>query len=149
MIQTTKYIWEKCKEYFIKSENTFVMKFIKKHWNLLLVGVLFVLTWLFLVLQPTKINLKDFKKHENELVEIMLHRVDARIQVAEKRIAGRDNDIKYLGLQIDSLNLELEKNKNVLEYQLYKLNEKQNNIKVGNYADASDSVLLNKLQSND
>jgi hypothetical protein len=124
-----------------------VLTFIKKHANLLLIGlcVLFLVLWL----SPKKdtISAKEYLKMHQDLARQVLHANETQIQYLEKVVEANNRLISNLNTSLDSIQAVNAKNDAALSYKINQLNNKKN-APLPTYTNTTDSVLLNRLQPN-
>lgn len=123
------------------------IEFIKNN-KISIIAILFTLAlWLYFGLQSPSVSEKDLVKHDEELVKLVMYKLNERIESAKKSIEQRDEYIKKLSISIDSLNLVMQSNRKALDIQMYNLNKLENELKIGDYSNASDSALLSRLRT--
>lgn len=124
-----------------------ILEFIKNN-KIPIIAILSTLAfWLYFGLQTPSVTQKDLIKHDEELVKLVMHKLNERIESTTQSIHKRDEYIKKLSMSIDSLNLVMQSNRKTLDIQIYNLNKLENELKIGDYNNASDSALLYRLRT--
>ena len=123
------------------------LTFIKKHANLLLIGLCALLLFLWLSPKKDAISAKEYLKLHQDLARQVLHANEAQIQYLEKVAESNNKLISNLNKSLDSIQAVNAKNDAILSYQIKQLNTKKN-APLPNYTNSTDSVLLNRLQPN-
>ena len=123
------------------------LTFIKKHANLLLIGLCVLFLFLWLIPKKDTISSKDYLKLHQDLARQVLHANETQIQYLEKVVESNNKLISDINKNLDSLQAVNAKNDAALAYQLKQLN-KIKYVPLPNYTNSTDSVLLNRLQPN-
>ena len=123
------------------------LTFIKKHANLLLIGLCVLFLFLWLIPKKDTISSKDYLKLHQDLARQVLHANETQIQYLEKVVESNNKLISDINKNLDSLQAVNAKNDAALAYQLKQLN-KIKYVPLPNYTNRTDSVLLNRLQPN-
>ena len=131
------------KKMFLKNALTFI----KKHANLILIGLCVLFLFLWLIPKKDTISSKDYLKLHQDLARQVLHANETQIQYLEKVVESNNKLISDINKNLDSLQAVNAKNDAALAYQLKQLN-KIKYVPLPNYTNSTDSVLLNRLQPN-
>ena len=131
------------KKMFLKNALTFI----KKHANLLLIGLCVLFLFLWLIPKKDTISSKDYLKLHQDLARQVLHANETQIQYLEKVVESNNKLISDINKNLDSLQAVNAKNDAALAYQLKQLN-KIKYVPLPNYTNSTDSVLLERLQPN-
>ena len=123
------------------------LTFIKKHANLLLIGLCVLFLFLWLIPKKDTISSKEYLKLHQDLARQVLHANETQIQYLEKVVESNNKLISDINKNLDSLQAVNAKNDAALAYQLKQLN-KIKYVPLPNYTNTTDSVLLNRLQPN-
>jgi len=123
------------------------LTFIKKHANLLLIGLCVLFLFLWLIPKKDTISSKDYLKLHQDLARQVLHANETQIQYLEKVVESNNKLISDINKNLDSLQVVNAKNDAALAYQLKQLN-KIKYVPLPNYTNSTDSVLLERLQPN-
>ena len=123
------------------------LTFIKKHANLLLIGLCVLFLFLWLIPKKDTISSKEYLKLHQDLARQVLHANETQIQYLEKVVESNNKLISDINKNLDSLQAVNAKNDAALAYQLKQLN-KIKYVPLPNYTNSTDSVLLNRLQPN-
>ena len=123
------------------------LTFIKKHANLLLIGLCVLFLFLWLIPKKDTISSKDYLKLHQDLARQVLHANETQIQYLEKVVESNNKLISDINKNLDSLQAVNAKNDAALAYQLKQLN-KIKYVPLPNYTNSTDSVLLERLQPN-
>jgi len=123
------------------------LTFIKKHANLLLIGL--CMLFLFLWLSPKKdaISAKEYLKMHQDLARQVLHANETQIQYLEKVVEANNRQLSTLNKSLDSVQAVNAKNDAILTNKINQLNTIKN-APLPTYTNSTDSVLLNRLQPN-
>jgi len=123
------------------------LNFIKKHANLLLIGL--CVLFLFLWLSPKKdaISAKEYLKLHQDLARQVLHANETQIQYLEKVVEANNRQLSTLNKSLDSIQAVNAKNDAILTNKINQLNTIKN-APLPTYTNTTDSVLLNRLQPN-
>ena len=123
------------------------LTFIKKHANLLLIGLCVLFLFLWLIPKKDTISSKEYLKLHQDLARQVLHANETQIQYLEKVVESNNKLISDINKNLDSLQAVNAKNDAALAYQLKQLN-KIKYVPLPNYTNSTDSVLLERLQPN-
>ena len=123
------------------------LTFIKKHANLILIGLCVLFLFLWLIPKKDTISSKDYLKLHQDLARQVLHANETQIQYLEKVVESNNKLISDINKNLDSLQVVNAKNDAALAYQLKQLN-KIKYVPLPNYTNSTDSVLLERLQPN-
>ena len=123
------------------------LTFIKKHANLLLIGLCVLFLFLWLSTPKSVISAKDYLKMHQDLARQVLHANETQIQYLEKVVESNNKLITNLNSSLDSIQAVNAKNDAILSYKINQINTKKN-APLPNYTNTTDSVLLNRLQPN-
>jgi hypothetical protein len=124
-----------------------IITFIKKHTNLLLIGLCVLFLFLWLSSPKPAISAKDYLKMHQDLARQVLHANETQIQYLEKVVEANNRLISNLNTSLDSIQAVNAKNDAALSYKINQLNTIKN-APLPTYTNTTDSVLLNRLQPN-